>query len=108
PRASGTLAAHYAPRARLRLLPTDALAAALDKPATWPAGLAVYSRRPAGGAGACLWQAMPGDAAAAAQALFAALRRLDDAGAAEIWVEQPPDEPAWEGVLDRLRRAASG
>jgi L-threonylcarbamoyladenylate synthase len=108
PRAPGTLAAHYAPRARLRLVPADALAAALDKPATWPPGLAVYSRRPVvGTAGACLWRAMPDDAASAAQDLFAALRRLDDDGAAEIWVEQPPDHPAWEGVLDRLRRAAS-
>jgi L-threonylcarbamoyladenylate synthase len=107
PRAPGTLAAHYAPRARLRLVPADTLAAALDKPATWPPGLAVYSRRPVGTAGACLWRAMPDDAASAAQDLFAALRRLDDDGAAEIWVEQPPDDPAWEGVLDRLRRAAS-
>ncbi|MCO4094926.1 MAG: threonylcarbamoyl-AMP synthase [Acidovorax sp.] len=107
PRAPGTLAAHYAPRARLRLVPADTLAAALDKPATWPPGLAVYSRRPVGTAGACLWRAMPDDAASAAQDLFAALRRLDDDGAAEIWVEQPPDDPAWDGVLDRLRRAAS-
>ena len=107
PRAPGTLASHYAPRARLRLWPADALAAALDKPATWPARLAVYSRRPVGGATRCLWQPMPDEPAAAAHDLFAALRRLDDDGATEIWVEQPPDTPAWEGVLDRLRRAAT-
>ena len=110
PRAPGTLASHYAPRARLRLWPADALAAALDKPATWPPGLAVYSRRPVGAPGTCstcLWRPMPDDPAAAAHDLFAALRRLDDDGADEIWVEQPPDTPAWEGVLDRLRRAAS-
>ncbi len=111
PRAPGTLASHYAPRARLRLWPPAALAAALDKPATWPVGLAVYSRRPLGGttgrSAACLWRRMPGDPASAAHDLFAALRRLDDDGAAEIWVEEPPDEPAWEGVRDRLCRAAS-
>ena len=107
PRAPGTLAAHYAPRARLRLWPSTALAAALDNPAIWPAGLAVYSRRPVATAGGCLWRAMPDDAAAAAHELFAALRCLDDAGAAEIWVEQPPDEPAWDGVRDRLARAAT-
>ena len=107
PRAPGTLASHYAPRARLRLWPADALAAALDKPATWPVRLAVYSRRPVGGATRCLWQPMPDEPAAAAHDLFAALRRLDDDGATEIWVEQPPDTPAWEGVLDRLRRAAT-
>jgi L-threonylcarbamoyladenylate synthase len=111
PKAPGTLAAHYAPRARLRLVDPDALAAALDKPATWPAGLAVYSRRLAAGLAATaeptLWRRMPDDPAAAAHELFAALRGLDDEGAAEIWVEQPPDTPAWEGVRDRLRRAAS-
>ncbi len=107
PRAPGTLASHYAPSARLRIWPADALAAALDKPATWPPGLAVYSRRAAGAPGGCLWQPMPDDPAEAAHDLFSALRRLDNAGAAEIWVEQPPGTPAWEGVLDRLRRAAS-
>lgn len=111
PRAPGTLAAHYAPRARLRLMTSDALEQALDKPATWPAGLAVYSRRLAPGLAATaaptLYRRMPDDPAAAAHALFAALRDLDDDGAAEIWVEQPPDTPAWEGVRDRLRRAAS-
>jgi L-threonylcarbamoyladenylate synthase len=50
---------------------------------------------------------MPDEPAAAAHDLFAAMRRLDDDGATEIWVEQPPDTPAWEGVLDRLRRAAT-
>lgn len=110
PRAPGTLASHYAPRARLRLWPPAALAAALDTPAMWPEKLAVYSRRPvAAGVGqpACPWCPMPDDPAAAAHDLFAALRRLDASGATEIWVEQPPDAPAWEGVRDRLRRAAT-
>jgi L-threonylcarbamoyladenylate synthase len=39
--------------------------------------------------------------------LFAVLRGFDDDGVAEIWVEQPPDDPGWEGLLDRLRRAAA-
>ena len=83
------------------------LTEALDKPAMWPQGLAVYSRR-AGGAGqAPRWHRMPDDPAAVAHELFAVLRQLDDEGVAEIWVEQPPDQPAWEGVLDRLRRAAT-
>jgi L-threonylcarbamoyladenylate synthase len=25
----------------------------------------------------------------------------------QIWVQQPPDTPEWEGVLDRLQRAAA-
>ena len=108
PRASGTLASHYAPHARVRLWSGEALAAALDDRARRPTGLAVYSRR-AGFAGlGALWRRMPDDPAAAAHELFAVLRQLDDPGVAEIWVEQPPEDPAWEGVLDRLRRAAAG
>lgn len=107
PRAPGTLAAHYAPTARLRLWPRAALAAALHEPATWPAGLAVYSRRVDAAVAGLRWHRMPDDPAEAAHELFAVLRQLDAEGATEIWVEQPPDDPAWEGVLDRLRRAAA-
>ena len=107
PRAPGTLAAHYAPSARLRLWPADALAAALDKPETWPPGLAVYSRRAGPLPAGLRWIAMPDDPAAVAHELFAVLRQLDTDGALEIWVEQPPAQAAWEGVTDRLRRAAT-
>jgi L-threonylcarbamoyladenylate synthase len=50
---------------------------------------------------------MPNDAAAVAHELFAVLRELDDAGVSAIWVEQPPPGPAWDGVRDRLQRAAA-
>ena len=50
---------------------------------------------------------MPDDADAAAQQLFAVLRGFDDAGARLIWVEAPPAGPAWDGVRDRLQRAAA-
>jgi len=103
PRASGTLEAHYAPRARVRLFEPAALAAAL-RGAT-PGGLTVYSRTPWTGGP---WAALPAEPEAAAQQLFATLRALDDAGAREIWVESPPSADArWAGVLDRLRRAAA-
>ena len=105
PRASGTLAAHYAPTARLRLLSPEALAARLAAAAGASlAGVAVYSRAPAAG---WRWQAQAGDPAAMAHELFAVLRDLDAAGAQEIWVEAPPRDPAWEGVRDRLSRAAA-
>jgi L-threonylcarbamoyladenylate synthase len=107
PRAPGTLEAHYAPSARLRLWPATALAEALNAPATCPARLAVYSRRAGDGLAGLRWHRMPDDPAAVAHELFAVIRQLDGEGAAEIWVEQPPDDPAWEGVLDRLRRAAA-
>jgi L-threonylcarbamoyladenylate synthase len=111
PRASGTLAAHYAPQARVQLLSSAALAQALAslQAAETPAGLAVYSRtvRPQGATGTVMHRAMPQDAALAAQELFSVLRDLDARGARLIWVEQPPDTPEWEGVRDRLQRAAA-
>jgi len=105
PRASGTLASHYAPRARVRLHDAAGLAAAL---AARPAALAVavYWRTPLVAAGVARQRRMPATAAAAAQELYAALRELDANGIDQIWVEQPPDDPEWEGVRDRLRRAA--
>jgi len=50
---------------------------------------------------------MPSQAAATAHELFAVLRELDEAGVGTIWVEQPPPDPAWDGVRDRLQRAAA-
>ena len=111
PRASGTLASHYAPRARLRLFSAsalaEALAEALAQPGRLPQGLAVYSRAPEPALAGVRHQRMPQDPAAVAHELFAVLRALDAQGGSEIWVEQPPDLPAWHGVLDRLRRAAA-
>ena len=105
PRASGTLASHYAPRARVRLWSGQALAAALAERERLPAGVAVYSRQRLGLLPGM--RRMPDEPAEVAHELFAVLRQLDAEGVAEIWVEQASDEPAWEGVMDRLRRAAA-
>lgn len=116
PRASGTLAAHYAPRARVRLFEhaqdlDSALALAMGSTPTMT--IALWSPAPPGFAsGAALpvhwhWQAQPQDAAAAQQQLFALLRDFDALGAREIWVQMPPERPEWEGVRDRLQRAAA-
>ena len=115
PRAPGTLAAHYAPQARVSLLDTPALvarlAARLAAGPTGTGGLAggvgVYSRfAPPSGAD-WLWRQMPDDAADVAHELFAVLREFDGAGVAQLWVEQPPAAPDWDGVRDRLQRAAT-
>ena len=50
---------------------------------------------------------MPLDAAACAHDLFAQLRSMDALGVHEMWIETPPDGEAWEGVRDRLQRAAA-
>ena len=104
PRASGTLEAHYAPRAKLSLVDMDHVPLRKASGNT----LAVYSRTcPALPAGA-RWLPMPSDPAQAARTLFATLRLLDTPQIQQIWVERPPDSPEWEGVRDRLRRAAAG
>jgi len=39
--------------------------------------------------------------------LFAVLRDFDDQGARLLWIEHPPAAPEWDGVRDRLVRAAA-
>ena len=108
PRASGTLESHYAPQAKLRLMDARALQTGLNLLGADAAYLAVYARVPLQCASPrVLLRRMPDDAEATAQQLFAVLRSFDDAGARLIWVETPPESPAWEGVRDRLQRAAA-
>ena len=107
PRAPGTLAAHYAPRAKVRVMPATMLKTALEMLGPAPLKLAVYSRSlPAGIAPGVLHQRMPMRPDAAAHELFAALREFDAQDVQLIWVEEPPTDDAWDGVRDRLQRAA--
>jgi L-threonylcarbamoyladenylate synthase len=107
PRASGTLESHYAPRATVRLMDAASLQAALDLLGADAPPLATYSRAVLRSAAPRVWRRqMPRDAAAAARELFSVLRECDDRGAQLIWVESPPDQPEWDGVRDRLQRAA--
>jgi L-threonylcarbamoyladenylate synthase len=117
PRASGMLESHYAPNARVRLMDAQSLQAALDaldaKTAAAyaaqasPGPVAVYARSPLRLNAPTLHRQMPENAADAAQQLFAVLRELDAMAASEIWVQIPPDAPEWDGVRDRLSRAAA-
>lgn len=50
---------------------------------------------------------IPEDPEAYARALYAELHRADEASAELILVERPPEGPMWEGIHDRLRRAAN-
>jgi len=120
PRASGTLESHYAPNARVRLMDAKALQTALDLLGDGldsaaagfanPAGptIATYSRVILTTRSAqVLRRRMPDDAVATAQQLFAVLRELDAQGVQQIWIEAPPAGAEWDGVRDRLQRAAS-
>lgn len=106
PRASGTLESHYAPQAKVRLMDARSLQTALDVLGADAAAVAVYARSflrtPTPH-----YRRMPDDAVETARQLFAVLRDFDAAGVKLIWVETPPDAPEWDGVRDRLRRAAA-
>ncbi len=108
PRAPGTLAAHYAPTAKLRVMATEMLRTALQVLGAEPLKLAVYSRSiPSGVAPGVVHRRMPARPEQAAHELFSVLRELDREGVHLIWVEEPPPGPEWDGVRDRLGRAAA-
>jgi len=101
PRAPGQLAAHYAPRTRLRLEAREVAARE---------ALLAFGSTPAQGVA----QAMKvlnlsprGDLIEAAANLFSHLRALDTAGADCIAVMPIPYDGLGEAINDRLRRAAA-
>jgi L-threonylcarbamoyladenylate synthase len=103
PRASGRLAAHYAPGKPLELVAADAVErhpAAADSTVAWLS----CGPLPAGATGV----ALPADPAGYAQGLYAALRELDAGPAQRILVIRPPAGEAWAAIQDRLGRAAVG
>lgn len=108
PRASGTLLAHYAPNAKVRLMDAQQLKAAVEILGKDAPALAIYHRSPLRSTARQLQlRAMPDNAADAARQLFGDLRALDALGVPLIWVETPPASADWEGVRDRLQRAAA-
>ncbi len=108
PRASGMLESHYAPKAKLRLMDAKALQTALDILGTDAKHIAVYSRQQMQSASTTIiFRRMPEDAGLAAQQLFATLRELDQPDIKLIWVETPPEDAVWDGVRDRVTRAAA-
>ncbi|WP_292935598.1 L-threonylcarbamoyladenylate synthase [Noviherbaspirillum sp.] len=106
PRASGTLESHYAPNTPVALVVPEQWNHVHDR-------LVLNKRRVAS-----LRRTMPPMPLAVAQFglpatpegyahdLYAALRMMDEAGADIILVELPPVDEQWQGVNDRLRRAA--
>jgi L-threonylcarbamoyladenylate synthase len=105
PRASGTLAAHYAPRTALALVSRERLDAEVKGFAN--AAVLAFADSPRHGL-TTAWIAASRDPARYGHELYANLRRLDASGAKKILVEAPPSSPEWEAVNDRLGRAAAG
>ncbi|WP_019141777.1 L-threonylcarbamoyladenylate synthase [Noviherbaspirillum massiliense] len=106
PRASGTLDAHYAPRTPVALVTLEQLPATVRQLATAGQRAAIIGRLAPAQAEAAAQLSLPQSPAGYAHGLYAALRAMDAAGADVILVETLPAEGAWQGVNDRLRRAA--
>ncbi|MGV7207782.1 L-threonylcarbamoyladenylate synthase [Oxalobacteraceae bacterium A2-2] len=106
PRASGTLESHYAPHTPVSLQDTEQLRRTLAQLDAHGHRVALIAWSLPAGAGPCLH--LPADPAGYAHGLYAALRDMDQTGSELILVEAPPQEDAWLGVNDRLRRAAFG
>jgi L-threonylcarbamoyladenylate synthase len=93
----GQHARHYRPLKPLYMI---------DRGATLPPGCGAY-----------LWRTQPQPASVVVQLpeaapefaarLYGTLHELDHRDVDWIAIERPPDDPAWEAVLDRLKRAAS-
>ena len=91
-----------------RLRDASQLQSALDILGADAKHIAIYHRSPLRTAAkAITLRAMPEQAQAAARELFGMLRDFDELGAKLIWIETPPATPQWEGVRDRLQRAAA-
>jgi L-threonylcarbamoyladenylate synthase len=109
PRASGTLASHYAPRTPAQLVGAATLASEVARREAPEARVAVLARsvaRPADFTGR--WFAAAVDPDRYAHDLYANLRALDRADVTLILIEAPPDDDAWLAIRDRLTRATRG
>ncbi len=105
PRASGTLDAHYAPHTPVAQVSAEQLAETVKELVGRQYKVAViYRTVEIISLHASI--AMAQEADQYAHDLYAALRDMDHRHADVILVEATPSTPAWQGINDRLRRAA--
>lgn len=105
PRVPGDLPSHYAPNTPLQLVSSDNLLAQVESMEREGRDTAVLSFRNA----PVLhrhWISASRYPSHYAHMLYRYLRKLDLLGAELIIVEEPPEGAEWEGVRDRLQRAA--
>jgi L-threonylcarbamoyladenylate synthase len=99
----GLMAVHYAPKVPTwrfvgPTLPPDMATQGGQGLIHWGRGTEI----PAG------WQAvsLPDEPEGAAAGFYAALHTLEDAGVPAIWIAEPPHDPAWACLWDRLEKAS--
>jgi L-threonylcarbamoyladenylate synthase len=109
PRASGTLDAHYAPNTPVVLIESEDLDLCVQQLLAAERRVAIMRYRKHDineSKGLVAQRQLPDDAVAYAHDLYSGLRELDLAHAEIILVEALPQDNAWQGVNDRLQRAA--
>jgi L-threonylcarbamoyladenylate synthase len=107
----GQLEKHYSPKARLIIVTWKSVTElhALTKSANVHPSqtrIIAHEKIPTDPTFAAV-SIIPEDPEAYARALYAELHRCDEAGAELIIIERPPEGPMWDGIHDRLRRAAN-
>lgn len=103
PRSPGMMGRHYAPRARVRLVPTATLAESLAAERRDHARIGAVTFAPTA---ADVARVMPREPAGYARGLYAALHEMDESHCDVVLIERPPDSAEWAAILDRLERAA--
>jgi L-threonylcarbamoyladenylate synthase len=107
PRVSGSLDAHYAPNTPLALVATEQMSELMQSLSARGRRFALmYHTQGVANSQAAVRLPLNADPQAYAHALYATLRMLDMKSCELILVEQPPQDERWQGVNDRLRRAA--
>lgn len=111
-KAPGTLPSHYSPDTPVVLLAAEELENALNRLTIEgeSVSLMLFENNAALAAMGCVAESIVVEALAEpyARLLYSRLKELDKAGGRFIVVERPPLGSAWDGVNDRLRRAAYG
>ena len=105
PRASGTLDAHYAPSTPVAQVAADELSNLLNSLAARQLKVALIQRL-ANLATPHAGVVMQSHSEKYAHDIYAALRDMDHQGADIILIEALPQTAEWQGINDRLRRAA--
>jgi L-threonylcarbamoyladenylate synthase len=91
---------HYAPRAKVQVLP-DVAALVRAAEGLEHVGFWTFAAPPGEG------EVMPREPEAYAARLYAGLHDADRRGWQHLLIEAPPADDAWAAVHDRLKRAAS-
>jgi L-threonylcarbamoyladenylate synthase len=106
PRVSGSLSSHYAPRARVELVEARELLSRASQLAAAGQHVALLGTEAVETPPGVTFLPLPPDPTALAQALYAALRQVDELGCDVAVASLPATGGLGAAIADRLRKAA--